>query len=147
MLGLGLVLGLGSLGCSVAFMTPAPADAGRARARPQVDCTSSHIAPIIDSVLASYELAGVAYAATLDDSRYRNYPISRQADMAIGAGFAALFAGSAIYGFVSAAHCRRVKRGPPGDTYLPGVSGAPTAEPPRTGLDATTRNTGRRAAW
>jgi hypothetical protein len=42
--------------------------------------------------------------------------------MAIGAGFAALFAGSAVYGYVSAAHCRRVKRGPPSDGYLPGVS-------------------------
>lgn len=103
-------------------MTPAPSSAARAQARPKVECTSGYAAPIIDSVLASYELAGVAYAATLDDSRYENYPISRKADMAIGAGFAALFAGSAVYGFVSAAHCRRVKNGPPGDTYLPGVS-------------------------
>ena len=147
MLGLCLLLAAGSLGCSVVFMTPAPADAGRARARPQVECTSSHLAPIIDSVLASYELAGVVYAATLDDSRYRDYPISRQADMAIGASVAALFAGSAIYGFVSAAHCRRVKNGAPGDTYLPGVSAAPSAEPPSAGPGAPTRNTGRRATW
>jgi hypothetical protein len=122
------VLALGSSGCSVAFMTPAPADAGRARPRPQVDCTSSNLAPIIDSVLSTYELAGVAYAATLDDSRYDHYPISRQADMAIGAGFAAVFTASAIYGYVSAAHCRRVKDGPGGKgvhTYLPGVSDEP----------------------
>jgi hypothetical protein len=111
-----------SCGCSVTFMSTAPSDAARGQARPHVDCTASYAAPVIDTVLATYQLVGVGYAATLDDSEYEDYPITRQTDMAIGAGFAALFAGSAVYGYVSAAHCRRVKRGPPSDGYLPGVS-------------------------
>ena len=109
-------------GCSVTFMTTAPRDAARGQARPHVECTSSYAAPIVDSVVATYELVGVGYAATLDDSAYDRYPISRKQDMALGAGFAALFVGSAVYGFVSAAHCRRVKRGPPQGDYVPGVS-------------------------
>jgi hypothetical protein len=108
--------------CSLTFMTTAPADAARGQPRPHVDCTSSYLAPIADSVISTYQLVGVGYAATLDDSDYDDYPISRKTDMAIGAGFAALFAGSALYGYVSAAHCRRVKRGPPGHGYLPGIS-------------------------
>ncbi len=109
-------------GCSVTLMTPAPADAARGQARPHVDCTSSYVAPIVDSVLGTYQLLGVGYAATRDDSDYARYPISRRADMAVGAGFAALFVGSAVYGYVTAARCRRVKQGPPGGGYVPGVS-------------------------
>lgn len=117
----GLALGLCS-GCSATFMTPPPADAARGHARPELGCTASYLAPIVDTVLASYQLVGVGYAATLDDSRYESYPISRKADMAVGAGFAAVFAGSAVYGYVSAARCRRAKQGPPADGYVPGVS-------------------------
>ena len=109
-------------GCSFTFMTSAPADAARGQARPHVDCTTSYAAPIVDSVLATYELVGVGYAATRDDTDYARYPITRKTDMALGAGFAALFISSAVYGYVSAAHCRRVKRGPPEGVYLPGVS-------------------------
>ena len=111
-----------SSGCSVAFMTPVPAGAAPGQARPHVDCTSSNLAPIVDSVLTAYELAGVGYAATLEDADYARYRISRKTDMALGVGFAALFAGSAVYGYVSAARCRRVKEGPPAEDYVPGVS-------------------------
>lgn len=78
--------------------------------------------PIVDSALAAYQLAGVGYAASVDESRYRGYPIGKREDMALGAAFAAAFLGSAAYGYVSAASCRRIQRGPaPGD-YVPGVS-------------------------
>jgi hypothetical protein len=76
----------------------------------------------VDTALFAYEAAGVAYVSTLDESRFRNYPISKEGDMAVGAAFAAAFAGSAIYGYVSAARCRRVKQGPPPGEYFPGVS-------------------------
>ncbi len=76
----------------------------------------------MDSAVAVYQLAGVTYVSTLDESRFRNYPISKQEDMAIGAALAAVFAGSAIYGYVSASRCRRVKQGPTPSEYLPGVS-------------------------
>ena len=110
-------------------MTPPPSAPAPGVPRPHVDCTSSNWAPIIDSALATYQLAGVAYVATLDDSRFRNYPITRQQDMAVGGVFAAAFVGSAIYGYVSAARCRRIKRGPPVQDYVPGVSSQPRRAP------------------
>jgi hypothetical protein len=123
-----LLLACLSGGCSVVFVTPPAAKSAPGFARPHVDCTSSYLWPIVDSALTAYELAGVAYVSTLDDARFRNYPISRQGDMAVGAAFAAAFAGSAIYGYVSAARCRRVRNGPPPQDYLPGVSSAPGPE-------------------
>ncbi len=123
---------LGS-GCSVALMAPVPADAARGQARPHVDCTSSYAPPIVDSVLSAYELFGVGYAATQDDSDYDQSLITRKTDMALGAGFAALFVGSAVYGYVSATRCRRVKQGPPVDTYVPGVSSR-ASPPEKAGL-------------
>jgi len=110
-------------GCSLVFVTPPPAVAP-GMPRPHVDCTSSYLAPIVDSALTAYQLAGVAYVSTLDDSRFANYPITRTQDMAIGGVFAAAFAGSAVYGYVSAARCRRIQRGPATPDYLPGVSSA-----------------------
>lgn len=116
-------------GCSLTFMTPPPVSMP-GRARPHVDCTTSYLAPVLDSAAAAYQLAGVAYVSTLDEARFREYPISKQADMAIGGALAAAFVGSAIYGYVSASRCRRVRSGPAGDEYLPGVSrldiGAPS---------------------
>jgi hypothetical protein len=103
-------------------MTPAPSAPAPGFARPHVDCTSSYLGPIVDSVVTAYQLAGVAYVATLDDRRFRNYPISRREDMAVGAVFAAAYAGSAVYGYVSAARCRRIQHGPPGADSVPGVS-------------------------
>lgn len=103
-------------------MTPAPGRALAGLARPQVDCTSSYWAPIVDTTLSAYQLAGVAYVSTLDDARFRSYPIGRKSEMALGVGFAAAFAGSAVYGYLAAARCRRVRQGPPAGSYLPGVS-------------------------
>jgi len=105
-------------------MTPPPAAPAPGLARPHVDCTTSYLAPILDSAVTAYQLAGVAYVATLDDARFAHYPISRKADMAVGVGFAAAFAGSAVYGYLSAARCRRIQQGPPGGGYVPGVSEA-----------------------
>jgi hypothetical protein len=117
-----LLLAYLTSGCSAVLLTPPPAQPAPGFARPHVDCTTSYLWPIVDSALSAYQLAGVAYVSTLDDSRFRNYPISRQADMAIGATLAAAFAGSAIYGYVSGARCRRIRRGPGPQEYRPGVS-------------------------
>jgi hypothetical protein len=111
-------------------------------ARPHVDCTSSYLWPIIDSALTAYQLAGVVYVSTLDESRFAKYPITKQQDMAIGGVFAAAYAGSAIYGYVSAARCRRIQQGPPAPDYLPGVSSGPH----RTGGSAAKPGSGRASA-
>lgn len=110
-----------STSCSLTFVTPPP-PVRPGVSRPHVDCTTSYLWPVVDTALAVYEVAGVAYVSTLDESRFRNYPISKEADMAVGAAFAAAFAGSAVYGYVSLARCRRVKQGPAPGEDLPGVS-------------------------
>ena len=48
--------------------------------------------------------------------------------MAVGGVFAAAFAGSAIYGYISVARCRRIKQGSPPPDYIPGVSGGSPAK-------------------
>lgn len=122
-----LLLAGASGGCSALWLTPPPSGPAPSEARPHVDCTTSYLWPIVDSALATYQLAGVAYVATLDDSRFRNYPISRRTDMALGAGFAAAFVGSAVYGYVSLARCRRLRNGLSPGAPLPGVSSATEA--------------------
>jgi hypothetical protein len=109
-------------GCSPTFMTPPPSGGAAGVARPNVDCTTSYAWPVVDTVLAAYQLGGAVYAATLDDSRYDGYPISRQADVAIGAGLGAVFVASATYGYIAASRCRRIQQGPPGGGYVPGIS-------------------------
>jgi hypothetical protein len=111
-------------GCSPTFMTPPPSGGAAGVARPNVDCTTSYAWPVVDTVLAAYQLGGVAYAATLEDSRYDGYPISRQTDMAIGASLGAVFVASATYGYIVASRCRRIQQGPPGGRYVPGISEA-----------------------
>jgi hypothetical protein len=110
-----------STSCSLTFVTPPP-PVRPGVPRPHVDCTTSHLWPIVDTALAVYEVAGVAYVSTLEESRFRDYPISKQGDLALGTALAVAFAGSAVYGYVSAARCRSVQRGPGPTDYLPGVS-------------------------
>jgi len=110
-------------------MTPPPSRPAPDLARPHVDCTASYLAPIVDSVFSAYQLAGVAYVSTLDDSRFSRYPITRQEDMAVGGALAAVFTGSAIYGFVSAARCRRIRHGAAPNEEMPGITREPSVEP------------------
>jgi hypothetical protein len=117
------------------FVNPPPSAPAPGVGRPHVDCTTSYLWPIVDSALTAYQLAGVAYVSTLDESRFARYPISKTEDMAIGGVLAAAYAGSAIYGYVSAARCRRIKSGPATPDYLPGISS--TAGPP--GISRTAR--------
>lgn len=117
-----LLLGAaGCGGCSLTFVTPPPAVAPPA-ARPHVDCTTSNLAPILDSVLLGYEAVRVGFAALGPDSAYRRSPIDRDTDLALGLAFGAAFAGSAVYGYVATARCRRIKQGPPPTDPVTGVS-------------------------
>jgi hypothetical protein len=106
-----LTLAFASSGCSLIFVKPPP----RAPLRP-VDgsptaCTSSKLAPVLDTLGAGLEGVRIAYAATAPDSVYADpkQPLSRAADIGLGVGFAALFVGSAIYGYGNTARCARLK--------------------------------------
>lgn len=109
-------------GCSLTFVTPPPSAVAPPTARPHVECTTSNVAPILDSVVTGYEAFRVGFAALGPDSAYRHSPIDRKTDLALGLAFGAAFAGSAIYGYVATARCRRIKQGPPGGDYVTGVS-------------------------
>jgi hypothetical protein len=124
-----LLAGAACSGCSLTFVTPPPAAVAPGNARPHVDCTTSNVAPVVDSVLTGYEAFRVGFAALGPDSAYRRSPIDRDADLALGLVFGAAFAGSAIYGFVSTARCRRIKQGPPQTPHVIGVSQGDAAAP------------------
>jgi len=109
-------------GCSLVFSAPPPSGAERSRERPHVDCSTSIVPPLADSVLGTYQLVRSGYAAAANESAYRGSPIGREVDLALGLGAFAIFAGSAIYGYHAAARCSRVKNGQPSEGYEPGVS-------------------------
>jgi hypothetical protein len=106
---LGLVLALVSTGCSFIFVRPPPRGPVRLIAGAVQDCTSSKVAPIFDTLGVVAEGARIGYAATAPNKVYDdpNQPLSREADIGLGIGFAALFLGSAIYGYSNTSRCAR----------------------------------------
>jgi hypothetical protein len=112
-------------GCSFTFVTPPPSRPVASEPRPHVECTTSNVAPIIDSAITGYETFRVAYAALGPESAYRSSPIDRETDLALGLAFGGVFLASTIYGFVSTAQCRRIKQGAPASDYMPGITTAP----------------------
>lgn len=92
-------------GCSLIFVTPPPDRPPREGTPPDAECTTSNAAPIIDTGVAGFELIRTVLAIGAEDSDYNDAPISRGADIALGLGFAALFGGSAAYGFDRTAAC------------------------------------------
>ena len=130
-----VALSLHASGCSFVFVTPPPAHVSQPVPHPQVDCTSSRVAPVLDGILTGYELLRVGYAAQASSGDYSRSPIGRDADIALGAGFAALFLTSTIYGIVNTSACQRLKEGPALDEEMPGITREPpdaatTPEPP-----------------
>lgn len=101
-----LLLGaVGTLpGCSFLFTT-APKRAESPTEFASNKCTTSKAAPIVDTVIAGLQGVRTVYAATTDKSTYTNAPISREADIAIGLGFFALYGASAIYGYYVTGQC------------------------------------------
>lgn len=96
-------------GCSFLFVdAPSPRYADAPRAQPVV-CTTSVAAPVVDTVVATFEVVRTGFALGADDADYHNYPISRGADIAIGLGLTALFAGAAAYGYVNTSKCSDLK--------------------------------------
>jgi hypothetical protein len=93
-------------GCSFLFLSTTPDDHA---AMDTVDCTSSRVAPVLDTIGASYQVVRTGFALSADNSDYRDYPISREADIAFGVGFTTLVGASMIYGYMETAECERAK--------------------------------------
>jgi hypothetical protein len=108
---LGAVL-LASSGCSFTFVHP-PSSSGSA-AGPRRACTSSKLAPVLDTIFTGAQVVRTAYALSASDSVYDDptQPLSRGADVGLGVGFAALFLSSAVYGYVNTSECSKRGQGP-----------------------------------
>ena len=98
-------------GCSVLFVTEPPSNTGAISGPRPGDCTSSVVAPVVDSVIGGLQVARTIVAASADDSVYSdpNQPLSRQADIGIGIALSALFLASAGYGYYETSNCRALK--------------------------------------
>jgi hypothetical protein len=124
-----LSIGVSCTGCSFIFVNGPPEHVEQPVAHSHADCTSGKAAPIIDSIITGYELIRTAYAATASSRSYSGAPLSREADITLGAGFAGLFLASSIYGFVSTSRCSRLKHGPNPDEQVTGMDEAPAPPP------------------
>ena len=92
-------------GCSLLFVeSPPPSHHQRLR---YFDCTSSRLAPIVDTVVAtSYGLTGVAMAAYAADDEVRGDAVPM---VLLPLGVAALFGVSAAHGFSTTSDCEDAK--------------------------------------
>jgi hypothetical protein len=104
---------LSSTGCSLLFVHERPSPRPGNIGPPTGQCTSSQVAPVLDTIFTGLEATRVVYAASADDSVYADpkQPLSRGADIGLGLGFTALFLGSAIYGYVATGSCRKYQQG------------------------------------
>jgi len=128
-------------GCSYLFVRPLP----ESRERREGSCTTSPAAPVIDLGIAGWQFVRTLVALTASDAAYVNAPISRPADIGIGAGLLTLFGTSMVYGFSQTNKCREAlaedgyrpvpRRRPQGSGQAPSskVGPAPSAQPWRVG--------------
>jgi hypothetical protein len=98
-----------SFGCSLLFVTSPPATVEKLPPSEPVQCTSSKAAPVIDTLIAGYQVFRTGYALSRSNSDYKGAPIDRNADIGIGVGLAALFIASSIYGYSVTSECAEAK--------------------------------------
>ncbi len=96
-------------GCSFLFVDTVPDGAEQYPPDRPIECTSRRLVPILDVLVAGYQVVRTLVAVANDDSEYADAPISRGADIGFGIGFTALFTSSAIYGFYETGECREAK--------------------------------------
>ena len=106
LLALTAAVGWGSCGCSFIFVKGPPSQPRQARV---IDCTTSKVAPVLDSVFGGLQVVRTVLATTVSDSYYQTAPISRGTDIGLGLAFTALFVGSAAYGIVETGQCADLK--------------------------------------
>lgn len=119
-LGLFLLLGLiaTQTACSWIFVKP-PSDAEQnwldTRPRPvrlpAVEgrtCTSSKVAPILDTVFGAFQVARTGYALQASESDYVGAKFNRGTDIALGVALTGVFFLSAYYGYSHTAECTEV---------------------------------------
>lgn len=127
-------------GCSFVFVSGPPSHIGQGGPSGPVECTSSKAAPIIDTIIAGYQVFRTGYALSADDSAYVDSPIKREPDIALGATLTAPFAGAATYGYIVTGHCSDTKQAQlrwtptPVPVSVPAPPAATSASPSRAPL-------------
>jgi hypothetical protein len=96
-----LVGGLFLSGCSLIFTKSAPAK----WSTPDVECSTSRVPPILDTIFGLSHLGGAIYVATEDRFVYKNLLLASEL------AFATVFAGSAIYGYRQTSACEEIQDG------------------------------------
>lgn len=137
-----MLLGLANSGCSFLFVTAPPARAEQA-SQPNADCTTGRAAPVIDGIIAAYQVVRTVYAVQgSNESTFATAPISREADIAWGVGMTGLFVASAIYGGVITSRCRDFKERFPlpsrPSTLAPNGAASRPSPPPSAAVPPTT---------
>jgi hypothetical protein len=94
----------------VLFTTAPPAADGPQPAPDQpLECSTSLAPPVVDTAITGVQIARVLFAAQAKDHDYRDFPINRATDIALGAGLLTVFAISAFYGYGTTAACSEAK--------------------------------------
>jgi hypothetical protein len=144
--GLAVLLALAgpASGCSFLFVTrpPPPAERGR-----NFDCTSSNVAPVIDTLIAGWQVIRTVIALSAPESAYTNAPLSRGADIGVGIGLLGLFAASAGTGYNATSECREALADsePPSYRPRPRPSSWKPAPPPPAPTAATDEDAAEQA--
>jgi hypothetical protein len=131
-----------TVGCSALFVNAPPDEVPKGVEPP---CTTSRAAPIVDTVIGGLQAVRTGAAALVDDSVYRDAPISREADIAIGTLLTVTFVASAVHGFGATSRCSELKSEARMRSEQPAPRpavfvrpAAPTRGPPRTPPPAQT---------
>jgi len=94
-------------------------------------CTSSKVAPILDTIAGAFGAVSFLNSTTLDDEYFTSRGTTRGAVMGLGAGWAAVFLGSAAYGYYTTSQCHNLKRGHTNAPSTPGAFPTPSESPRR----------------
>ena len=98
----------GAGGCSALFVSGPPAGYERGYvSRSELSCTTSPVAPLIDTLVTGFEVYRTIGAVSHSEADYAHLPISRGADIALGLTFVTTFAISAGYGFSTISRCKQ----------------------------------------
>lgn len=95
--------------CSFIFVKAPPAAVEKLPISEPVSCTTSKVAPIIDTLLGGYQVFRTGYALSRNEADYAGAPIGRNADIGFGVGLATLYFASSVYGYVVTGQCSEAK--------------------------------------
>ena len=105
-------------GCSFLFVRGPSAEPGRSVR----DCTTSRLAPVIDTIFTGVQVLRLGIDAAASDAAFQNAPINRGTDIGLGLGLGLLFGASAAYGYAATNKCERISHrsgSPPADANEP----------------------------